>query len=85
MADDVATPSDPPVAPIEKEKIEEALLDVNVFQQSREEELSKRMARTQFDHSAWDHRLFPNLHALAIYLLCSCLWSRAIKVRRISM
>jgi hypothetical protein len=85
MADDVATPSDPPVAPIEKEKIEEALLDVNVFQQSREKELSKRMARTQFDHSARDRRLFPNLHALAIYLVYSCLWSCAIKVRRISM
>jgi hypothetical protein len=31
MADDVATPSNPPVAPIEKEEIEEAPFDVNVF------------------------------------------------------
>ncbi len=29
MADDVATPSDFPIAPVEKEELEEALLDVN--------------------------------------------------------
>ncbi len=46
MADDVATPSDPPVAPIEKEELEEASLDVNVFQRSCEEESSRRMVRT---------------------------------------
>jgi hypothetical protein len=43
MADDVITPSNPPVAPIEEEKLEEASLDVNVFQRSREEELSRRV------------------------------------------
>jgi hypothetical protein len=43
MADDVATPSNPPVAPVEKEQLEEALLDVNVFQQSREKEMSKKV------------------------------------------
>jgi hypothetical protein len=32
MANDVTTPSNPPIAPIEKEKLEEAPLDVNVFQ-----------------------------------------------------
>jgi hypothetical protein len=37
MADDVATPSNLPVVPIEKEELEEASLDMNVFQQSREE------------------------------------------------
>ncbi len=26
------------------------------------------MVRTQVDHSAWDRRLSPNPHALAIYL-----------------
>ncbi len=34
MADDVATPSNPPVSLVEKEKLEEALLDVNVSQRS---------------------------------------------------
>jgi hypothetical protein len=46
MADDVATPSDFPVALVEKEELEEASLDVNVSQRSREEELSRRMVRT---------------------------------------
>ncbi len=73
MADDVATPSNPPVATIDKEKLEEATLDevalkVNVSQRSREEEPSKRMVRTRIDRSAWDRRLSPNPHALAIYL-----------------
>jgi len=31
MADDVATPSNPPVAPVEQEEFEEAPLDVIVF------------------------------------------------------
>jgi hypothetical protein len=37
MVDDVVTPSNPLVAPIEKEKLEEVPLDVNVSQRSREE------------------------------------------------
>ncbi len=68
MADDVATPLDFPVAPIKKEELEEASLDVNAFQWSREEEPSRRMVRTQVDHSAWDHRLSFNPHAATIYL-----------------
>jgi hypothetical protein len=32
MADDVATPLNPPVSLVEKEELEEASLDVNVFQ-----------------------------------------------------
>jgi len=32
MVDDVATPSNPPVSLVEKEELEEAPLDVNVFQ-----------------------------------------------------
>ncbi len=32
MVDDVATPSDSPVAPVEKEELEEVLLDMNVYQ-----------------------------------------------------
>jgi hypothetical protein len=73
MADDVATPSNPPVAPVDKEKLEEAPLDevafeVNVSQRSREEKPSRRVVRTRVVRSAWDHRLFPNPHALTIYL-----------------
>ncbi len=68
MADDVAMPLNPPVPLVEKEELEEALLDVNVSQQSREEELSRRMVRIRVDRSAWDRWLSPNPHALAIYL-----------------
>jgi hypothetical protein len=31
MADDVVTPSNPPAAPVEQEKLEKVPLDVNVF------------------------------------------------------
>jgi hypothetical protein len=51
MADNVVTPSNPPVATVDKEKLEEVTLDetpldevvleVNVFQRPREKELSK--------------------------------------------
>jgi hypothetical protein len=37
MADDVAMPLNPPVAPIEEDELEETPLDVNVFQRSCEE------------------------------------------------
>ncbi len=62
MADDVATPSNPPVAPVDKEELEEASLDevaleVNVSQLSREEEPSRRVVRTRVVCSAWDRRL----------------------------
>ncbi len=46
MADDVVTPSNPLVSLIEKEELEEASFDVNVSQQSRKEEPSKRVVRT---------------------------------------
>jgi len=51
MANDVATPSDHYVALVEKYELEETLLDVNVSQQSREEELSRRMVCTRVDRS----------------------------------
>ncbi len=41
MADDVVMPLNPPVAPIKQEELEEAPLDVNVFQRPRKEEPSK--------------------------------------------
>jgi len=46
MADDVATPSNPPVSLVEKEEFEKTLFDVNVSQWSREQEPSKRVVRT---------------------------------------
>ncbi len=39
-----------------------------VSQRPREEKPPRRMVRTRVDCSAWDHRLSPNPHALAIYL-----------------
>jgi hypothetical protein len=68
MADDVATPSNPPVAPMEQEELEEAPLDVNVFQWTCEKKSSRRVVCIRVNHSAWDHQLSPNPHALAIYL-----------------
>jgi hypothetical protein len=68
MADDVAMPSNPPVSLVEKEELEEALLDVNVSQRLCEKKPSKRVVRTRVDRSPWDRQLSPNSHALAIYL-----------------
>ncbi len=73
MANDVATPSNPPVALVDKEELEktsldEVALEVNVSQRSCEEEPSRRVVRTWVDRSAWDRQLSPNPHALAIYL-----------------
>jgi hypothetical protein len=68
MADDDDTPSNPPVAPVQQEELEEALFDLNVIQRPREEEPPRRVVRTRVDRSVWDCRLSPNQHALAIYL-----------------
>jgi hypothetical protein len=73
MADDVATLSNPLVAPVDKEELEEAPFDevafeVNVSQRSHEEKPSRRVVRTRVDRLAWDRRLSPNPHALTIYL-----------------
>jgi hypothetical protein len=68
MADNVVTPSNPLVALVEQEKFEEVPLEVNVSQRPHKEEPSKRVVRIQVDCSAWDRRLSPNPHALAIYL-----------------
>ncbi len=46
IADDVATPSNPLVTPVEQEELEETPLDVNVSQQSCEEEPSRKVVRT---------------------------------------
>jgi hypothetical protein len=57
MADDVATPLNPPIVPIalvEEKEFEEASFNVNVSQQSREEKSSRRVVHTRVNHSAWD-------------------------------
>ncbi len=68
MVDDVTTPSNSLVAPIEKKKFEETSLNVNVSQWSREEKSSRRVVHTRVDRSTWDRQLFPNPHTLTIYL-----------------
>jgi hypothetical protein len=78
MADDVATPLNPRVVAVDKEKFEEVTLDgtlldevaleVNVSQWLHEEEPSRQVVRTRIDRSAWDRRLSPNRHPLTIYL-----------------
>jgi hypothetical protein len=68
MVDDDATPSNPPVAPVQQEEFEEAPFDLNGSQWPREEEPPKRVVHTRVDRSVWDRRLSPNPHALAIYL-----------------
>jgi hypothetical protein len=68
MADNDVTPSNPPVAPVQQEELEEAPLNLNVSQRPREEEPPRRVVRTRVDRSVWDHRLSLNSHALAIYL-----------------
>jgi hypothetical protein len=68
MVDDVATPSKPPIALVEQEELEEALFNMIVSQRPCEKEPPRQVVRTRVDRSAWDRRLFPNPHALAIYL-----------------
>jgi len=68
MADDDTMPSNPPVALVQQEELEEAPLDLNVSQRSREEEPPRRVVRIRVDRSVWDRQLSLNPHALAIYL-----------------
>jgi hypothetical protein len=68
MAYDVATPSNLLITPIDEKKLEEAPLDVIVSQRLHEEKPPRRLVRIQVDRWAWDRRLSPNPHALAIYL-----------------
>jgi hypothetical protein len=49
MEDDVATPLNHPIVPIEEEEFEETLIDMNVYQRLREEELSRRVVHTRID------------------------------------
>ncbi len=68
MVDDVATPSNPLVSLEENEELEEAPLNVNVSQRSREEKPSWKVVCTWVDRLAWDRQLSSNPHALVIYL-----------------
>jgi hypothetical protein len=68
MADNDSMPSNPPVAPVQQEELEEAPLDLNVSQRPREEKSPRRVVRTQVARSVWDRRLSPNPSALIIYL-----------------
>ncbi len=68
MADDDATPSNPPIALVQQEELEEPPLDLNVSQRPGEKEPPRRVVRTQVARSVWDRRLSPNPRALAIYL-----------------
>ncbi len=68
MVNDVTTPSNPAIASIEEEKLEEAPLDVNVSQWLREKEPSRRVVHTRVNRSVWDRQTFLNPHALAIHL-----------------
>jgi hypothetical protein len=68
MADNDATPSNPLVAPVQQEELEEAPLNLNVSQRPHEEQPPKRVVRTRVACSVWDRRLSPNPRALAIYL-----------------
>jgi hypothetical protein len=54
MADDDATPSNPPVAPIQQQELEETQLDLDVSQRPRKEEPPKRVVRTRVARSVWD-------------------------------
>ncbi len=68
MADNDATPSNPLVALVQQEELEEAPLDLNVSQRLCEEESLRRVVHTRVARSVWDRRLSPNPHALTIYL-----------------
>jgi hypothetical protein len=68
MVGDVTTPLNPLVSLVEKEELEEAPFDMDVSQQSCEEEPSRRVMHIRVDRSAWDRRLSPNPHALVNYL-----------------
>ncbi len=68
MADDVVTLSNPPIVPVEEEKLEETSLDVNVFQRLCDEKSFQRVVHIWINRSTWDFQSSPNPRALTIYL-----------------
>jgi hypothetical protein len=68
MADDVVMSSNPLVTLVKEEELEEAPLNMNVFQQLNDEDVFRIVVHTQVHHSALDCQSSPNPHALKIYL-----------------
>ncbi len=68
MVDDVVSPSNLQVMPVEKEELEKASLDTNVSKQSRNEDLFRKEVHIRINQLTWDRQLSPNPHALTIYL-----------------
>ncbi len=68
MTDDAIVLSNPLVAPIKEEELEETSFDVNVSQRSCDKKPFERVVCIRVDRSAWDRQLFPNSHALVICL-----------------
>jgi hypothetical protein len=68
MVEDVTTPSNPPIAPIEEEELKKTSLDMNVSQRLHEKEPSKKVVCTWINCSAWDYQLSPNPPTLTIDL-----------------
>jgi len=54
MVDDVVTPSNPPIALVEQEKLKETSFDVNVFQWSRKKKSFRIVVCIRINRSAWD-------------------------------
>ncbi len=53
MVDDV-TPSNPPIALVEQEKLKETSFDVNVFQWSHKKKSFRTVVCIRINRSAWD-------------------------------
>jgi hypothetical protein len=68
MVDDATTSSNPSIALVQNEELEEALLDVNVSQWLFKEEPIGKVVCIQVTQSIWDCQVSPNLCALTIYL-----------------
>ncbi len=67
MVDDVVTPLNLVVAPVEEEELEKTSFDVNVSQWSHDEEPFEKVVHIQADHLTWDRQLSSNSHVLVIY------------------
>jgi hypothetical protein len=63
MANDVVTPSNPLIMPIEEEELEKTSFDMNVSQQSRNKNSFRKVVHIRVNCSAWDCRLSLNPHA----------------------
>jgi hypothetical protein len=55
MANDVVTPSNPPITLVEEEELAKTSLDVNVSQCSHDKEMFQKVVCIQVNNSMWDH------------------------------